>query len=93
MQLKKDTKYDIHIEPMINGSYIVSIGCARLAFGDRTALTNAFLEYMADPLKVETRYNAAVGSPQPEQPRTAMIDTGAELKQPIDPEPQTDRSD
>ena len=86
MKFKKAIPYGINIEATINGGFIVTFGCVKLAYGDLKGLRKDLDEYLADPGKVAEEYKKAVPNQRPDQPANARGLTGqAQQRQGIYP--------
>ncbi len=62
MELGKVTIHEIRITPTINKGFIVSVGCATLAFENQKTMMNALEDFLSNPEGMEKRYNEAAGN-------------------------------
>ena len=59
MEFGKVTTHEIRITPTINKGFIVSVGCATLAFENQKTMMNALEDFLSNPEGMEKRYNEA----------------------------------
>jgi len=69
MPFKQPCKYDINIKPVVNGGFILKVGCATLVYATGQALAAALKKYFDNPEKWEKEYNKH-SQGQPTQPTT-----------------------
>ena len=62
MEFGKVTPHEIKITPTINKGFIVSVGCATLAFENQETMRNALEDYLSNSEGMEKRYNEAAGN-------------------------------
>ena len=61
MEFGKVTTHEIKITPTINKGFIVSVGCATLAFENQKTMIDALEDFLSNPEGMEKRYNEAGG--------------------------------
>ncbi len=59
MEFGKVTTHEIKITPTINKGFIVSVGCATLAFENQKTMIDALEDFLSNPEGMEKRYNEA----------------------------------
>ncbi len=59
MKFGKVTMHEIRITPTINKGFIVSVGCATLAFENQKTMMDALEDFLSNPEGMEKRYNEA----------------------------------
>jgi len=75
LEFGKVTTHEIRITPTINKGFIVSVGCATLAFENQKTMMNALEDFLSNPEGMEKRYNEAgcqdTEAPSAQENRTA----------------------
>lgn len=73
MELQIKSPFEVIIRHTLNGGYVASVGCAKFAYANATALCRDLKAYLEDPQKYEKKYKELT---ELAKPRTMPAGTG-----------------